>query len=58
MFFRLLFLLALLPAALAAQSLRPHRRVVAPPARPAKFQIYLLLGQSNMAGRGTVAAQD
>jgi hypothetical protein len=52
--------LALLPGASAqTPALKPHRRqVVAPPARPEKFQLYLLVGQSNMAGRGTVEAQD
>jgi hypothetical protein len=53
-------LLALLPAAgLRAQSVQPRQRVVvAPPARKEKFQLYLLIGQSNMAGRGYVEAQD
>ena len=48
------------PAALLrAQSLAPRvRRVVAPPARPEKFQLYVLIGQSNMAGRGVVEAAD
>jgi hypothetical protein len=55
-----LLLLALLPAAgLRAQALKPHfRQVVTPPARKEKFQLYLLIGQSNMAGRGVVEAQD
>jgi hypothetical protein len=53
-------LLALLPVAgLRAQSVQPRQRVVvAPPARKEKFQLYLLIGQSNMAGRGYVEAQD
>lgn len=53
-------LLALMPAAsLWAQSLKPRLRpVIAPPARQEKFQLYLLLGQSNMAGRGAVEAAD
>ena len=53
-------LLNLLPAAgLRAQSVQPRKRVVvAPPARKEKFQLYLLIGQSNMAGRGYVEAQD
>jgi hypothetical protein len=55
-----LLLLALLPAAgLRAQALKPHaRQVVAPPTRKGKFQLYLLIGQSNMAGRGAVEAPD
>ncbi|GAB3586336.1 sialate O-acetylesterase [Hymenobacter daeguensis] len=53
-------LLALLPAAgLRAQVLKPHlRQTVAPPARKEKFRLYLLIGQSNMAGRGLVEAED
>ena len=57
----ILSLLNLPPAigGLQAQSLQPRRRVVvAPPARKEKFQLYLLIGQSNMAGRGYVEAQD
>ncbi|MVN74959.1 sialate O-acetylesterase [Hymenobacter sp. HMF4947] len=52
--------LALLPAAgLRAQALKPRvREVVHPPAQRSKFRLYLLVGQSNMAGRGTVEAQD
>ncbi|GAB3862198.1 sialate O-acetylesterase [Hymenobacter terrigena] len=55
-----LLLLALLPAAgVRAQALKPRlRQVVAPPARKEKFQLYLLIGQSNMAGRGMVETQD
>jgi hypothetical protein len=55
-----LLLLALLPvAALRAQALKPYlRQVVTPPAHKEKFQLYLLIGQSNMAGRGAVEAQD
>ena len=51
---------ALAPTAgLQAQSLKPRQReVVAPPARKERFQLYLLIGQSNMAGRGYVEAQD
>lgn len=55
-----LLLLALLPAAgVRAQALKPRlRQVVTPPTRKDKFQLYLLVGQSNMAGRGAVEAQD
>ena len=55
-----LLLLALLPGAgLRAQPLKPRlRQVVMPPARRENFQLYLLIGQSNMAGRGAVEAQD
>ncbi|MDO7851768.1 sialate O-acetylesterase [Hymenobacter convexus] len=55
-----LLLLALLPATgLRAQALKPRlRQVVTPPAQKQKFQLYLLIGQSNMAGRGAVEAQD
>ncbi|MDB5268682.1 MAG: putative acetyl xylan esterase AxeA [Hymenobacter sp.] len=55
-----LLLLALLPvASVWAQALKPRlRQVVSPPARKEKFQLYLLVGQSNMAGRGAVEAQD
>ena len=46
-------------AGLRAQSVQPRQRVVvAPPVRKEKFQLYLLIGQSNMAGRGAVEAQD
>jgi len=39
--------------------MQPRQRVVvAPLARKDKFQLYLLIGQSNMAGRGAVEAQD
>ncbi|MDO7846085.1 sialate O-acetylesterase [Hymenobacter sp. M29] len=53
-------LLALLPAAgLQAQPLKPRlRQTATPPARKENFQLYLLIGQSNMAGRGPVEAQD
>ncbi|TDN36036.1 sialate O-acetylesterase [Hymenobacter sp. UV11] len=52
--------LALLPGVGArAQAVQPRlRQVVAPPARREKFQLYLLVGQSNMAGRGYVEAPD
>jgi len=53
--------LALLPTlTLHAQpGMKPkQRKVVAPPARKEKFQLYLLVGQSNMAGRGNVAPED
>ncbi|MDQ2771729.1 MAG: sialate O-acetylesterase [Bacteroidota bacterium] len=55
-----LSLLALLPVAgLRAQALKPRlRQVVSPPVHREKFQLYLLIGQSNMAGRGAVEAQD
>ena len=55
-----LLLLALLPAAsLRAQALKPRlRQIAAPPVSQEKFQLYLLIGQSNMAGRGAVEAQD
>ncbi|HVW60281.1 MAG TPA: sialate O-acetylesterase [Puia sp.] len=49
-----LFLL-LLPAitSVNAQGLKPaERKIVQPPADKAKFRLYLLAGQSNMAGRG------
>ncbi|RZK15243.1 MAG: hypothetical protein EOO56_23260 [Hymenobacter sp.] len=56
----LVFSLILLSAASShAQSLKPRQRVVvAPPARKEKFRLYLLIGQSNMAGRGYVEAPD
>ncbi|MGI4873563.1 MAG: sialate O-acetylesterase [Janthinobacterium lividum] len=59
-YFLLACRLALAPmASLQAQSLKPLvRPVAAPPARQEKFRLYLLLGQSNMAGRGVVEAQD
>jgi hypothetical protein len=45
--------------ALWAQRLQPRLRAVAgPPARKAQLRLYLLVGQSNMAGRGAVEAQD
>ena len=55
-----LLLLALLPGAeLRAQALKPRlRQVIATPVRKENFQLYLLIGQSNMAGRGPVEAQD
>jgi hypothetical protein len=44
---------------LRAQSLMPRQRtLVVPPATRQKLQLYLLIGQSNMAGRGVVEAQD
>jgi hypothetical protein len=46
-------------ASAQTQMVKPRQRqVVAPPARKEKFQLYLLVGQSNMAGRGYVEAQD
>ena len=55
----LLSLGLLLTTSARAQSLRPRlREVVAPPARKEQFRLYLLIGQSNMAGRGVVEAQD
>lgn len=50
----------LLPAGvMQAQALKPRvREVVAPSVQKEKFQLYLLVGQSNMAGRGVVEAQD
>ncbi|QNH62463.1 sialate O-acetylesterase [Hymenobacter sediminicola] len=55
----LLSLTTLLTGSAGAQSLRPKtREQVAPPVRKEKFRLYLLVGQSNMAGRGTVEAQD
>lgn len=56
----ILVFLALLPVAgLRAQALRPQsRQVVAPPVHKEKFKLYLLIGQSNMAGRGAVEAPD
>jgi hypothetical protein len=57
--FLLLSLAALLTSSAGAQILRPKRREVAVvPVRKDKFQLYLLVGQSNMAGRGVVEAQD
>jgi hypothetical protein len=55
-----LLLLALLPvASVQAQALKPRlRQVINPPARKEKFKLYLLVGQSNMAGRGAVEPQD
>ena len=55
-----LLLLVLWPAAsTCAQPLRPRQRqVVSPPASKEQFQLYLLIGQSNMAGRGVVEAAD
>jgi hypothetical protein len=55
-----LLLLVLLPAAgLQAQALKPRlRQVVQLPAHKEQLRLYLLIGQSNMAGRGTVEAQD
>ena len=44
---------------LRAQGLKPKaRNQVKPPVRKEKFQLYLLVGQSNMAGRGYPEAQD
>lgn len=54
-----LLLLTLSRPELSAQTLAPRQRqVTAPPVRKDKFQLYLLVGQSNMAGRGLVEAQD
>lgn len=54
-----LLLLTLPRPELSAQTLAPRQRqVAAPPVRKDKFQLYLLVGQSNMAGRGLVEAQD
>jgi Carbohydrate esterase, sialic acid-specific acetylesterase len=58
-FLLLLSIATLLTDSAGAQSLRPKARAqVAPPVRKEKFRLYLLVGQSNMAGRGTVEAQD
>jgi hypothetical protein len=55
----LLSLVTLLTSSATAQSLRPKvREQVAAPAQKEKFRLYLLIGQSNMAGRGTVEVQD
>ncbi|MCB2406558.1 sialate O-acetylesterase [Hymenobacter lucidus] len=55
----LLCVAALLTDSAGAQSLRPKRRELAvPPAHKEEFRLYLLVGQSNMAGRGVVEAQD
>jgi len=58
----LLLLLAttLLTGSAGAQRLRRPkvREQVMPPVRKEKFRLYLLVGQSNMAGRGAVEAQD
>ncbi|MBD2721862.1 sialate O-acetylesterase [Hymenobacter armeniacus] len=53
-------LVALLPTTgLRAQALKPRlRQAATPPARKEKFRLYLLIGQSNMAGRGLVEAED
>lgn len=55
-----LLLLTFLPVTgLRAQVPKPRlRQIATPPARKEKFQLYLLIGQSNMAGRGTVEPQD
>ncbi|RAK68258.1 sialate O-acetylesterase [Hymenobacter edaphi] len=51
--------LAQTPARPVAAGLKPKvRTAVAPPARREQLRVYLLLGQSNMAGRGVVEAQD
>ena len=42
----------------SAQVAPAERRVVKPPASKAKFYLFLLAGQSNMAGRGLVEPQD
>ncbi|WBA40862.1 sialate O-acetylesterase [Hymenobacter canadensis] len=55
----LLLATTLLTGSAGAQSLRPKaREQVAPPTRKEKFRLYLLVGQSNMAGRGIVQPQD
>ncbi|TGD82265.1 sialate O-acetylesterase [Hymenobacter wooponensis] len=55
----LLILLTVLATLVRAQNLVPvARHLKSPPARKEKFQLYLLVGQSNMAGRGRVEAQD
>jgi hypothetical protein len=55
----MLSLASLAGASAQTQAAQPRvRTVVAPPARQEKFQLYLLVGQSNMAGRGYVEAQD
>ncbi|WP_324670931.1 sialate O-acetylesterase [Hymenobacter sp. GOD-10R] len=57
----ILTLVVLLSAGLGlrAQGLKPKVRYSAkPPVRKGKFQLYLLVGQSNMAGRGYPEAQD
>ncbi|AHJ98426.1 sialate O-acetylesterase [Hymenobacter swuensis] len=55
----LLTITTLLTGSAGAQSLRPKaRQQVTPPVRKEKFRLYLLVGQSNMAGRGTVETQD
>ncbi|GAB3830281.1 sialate O-acetylesterase [Hymenobacter jeollabukensis] len=51
--------LAQTPARPVAAGLKPQvRTAVAPPARREQLRVYLLLGQSNMAGRGVVEARD
>jgi hypothetical protein len=46
-------------ASAQTQAVSPRlRMVVTPPVRKEKLQLYLLVGQSNMAGRGYVEAQD
>lgn len=52
-------MLCLSATTMMAQGLKPAlREHVAPPAAKQKFKLYLLVGQSNMAGRGYVEAQD
>ncbi|MGI4736806.1 MAG: sialate O-acetylesterase [Janthinobacterium lividum] len=53
-------LLMALPAVrLCAQTLVPQQRqLVTPPTQKEKFHLYVLAGQSNMAGRGVVEAAD
>jgi hypothetical protein len=55
----MLSLASLVGASAQTQAAQPRvRTVVTPPARQKKLQLYLLVGQSNMAGRGYVEAQD
>ena len=43
----------------AQEMIRPKvREIVKPPAQKEKFHLYLLIGQSNMAGRGIVEPED
>ncbi|QDA59236.1 sialate O-acetylesterase [Hymenobacter jejuensis] len=54
-----LLLLLLVAERLPAQGLQPRLcEQATPPKTKEKFKLYLLVGQSNMAGRGAVEAQD
>lgn len=58
-FYPAILLCSILLAEQAFAQLKPvYREVVKSPANKSKFLIFLLAGQSNMAGRGNVEAQD